>query len=178
MRVRVPAWHCDVLQKARMIEHIVQALGMLLGHGRSLLALASLFMSTLGEASAVWEWDKHFMLDNAFYEEQLDKGVSSTHSGWVEHQTPKTGQGQWSFYYCETLGWSTWEKPREPYWVAKTAKVEWEEHAFYSRHRKRWCYFYYNRRSGASTWWRPSEAYVPCFEAMPCPFPTRWPPWE
>ena len=155
-----------------------KCLASLLGHRRTLLALALLVMVALGDAAVVWEWDKHFMLDSAFYEEQLDEGVSSTHSGWVEYQTPKTGQGQWSFYHSAILGWSTWERPRETYGTAKTVQVEWEEHAFYSLHRKRWCYFYYNRRSGASTWRRPSEAYVPCFEAIPCPFPARWWPWE
>ena len=159
-----------------MIEHIVQALACSLGTAAPSLHWLRFSMATLGEASAAWEWDKHFMLDNAFYEEQLDKRV--THSGWVEYPTPKTGQGQWSFYHSAILGWSTWERPRETYGTAKTVQVEWEEHAFYSRHRKRWCYFYYNRRSGASTWRRPSEAYVPCFEAIPCPFPARWWPWE
>ena len=48
MCVHVPAWHVDVLRTARMIEHIVQALGMLLGHGRSLLAQASLFHGDFG----------------------------------------------------------------------------------------------------------------------------------
>ena len=35
----------------------------------------------LTSESAVWEWDKRFMLDSAFYEERLDTGVNSTHSG-------------------------------------------------------------------------------------------------
>ena len=129
-----------------------------------------------------WVWETNFALDDAFYKSQLESQASAAAQAgpnrWVEYQTPKTRSGQWSFYHCEAIGWSTWEKPRDPYEVARAVQVEWEEHAFYAPYRMRWRYFYYNRRSGASTWWRPSEAYAPCFETVPCPFPARWRPWD
>ena len=149
-----------------------------------------------------WDWETNFSLDDAFYESQLESQASAAQAGqnpssctqslpsrWVEYQTPKTRHGQWSFYHSSTLGWSTWQRPDGPIEVARDiqragggvghgAQVEWEEHAYYGGHRKRWRYYYHNAPSASSTWWRPTSPYIPCFEKMRCPFPARWPPWR
>ena len=142
---------------------------------------------------AVWDWEKSFALDDAFYEEQLEKRTlhppqcqppTPAHLRWVQHMTPKTSRGQWLFYHNATMGWCTWQQPSEPYrvaWKRRSAHSEvplpeWEEHAFYANWCQRWLCFYYNTKSGVSTWQRPSEPYIPCFESIRSPFPTRWRP--
>ena len=142
----------------------------------------------------------NFALDFEFYESQLESQTTAARQNpaccapspsnrWIEHQTPKTRRGQWSFYHSPVDGWSTWQKPDGHFQVARdvqragggtgpSARVEWEEHAYYDGRRNRWQYYYYNASSASSTWRRPSGPYVPCFEKMRCPFPARWPPWK